>query len=623
MFTVSICLFPAAATATDCSNLPTQFTGNEFPTGNFFSNFDNPCYTIRLGQGAGTNGDYGDSNSRYYKLYFKVDPRYQLILTGTYPNSRYFSVIVYDNHKAISQSLIDADIAPLSAKYINPFLPGNSFAGGQQFAGTIGFGGTPGTFEQGCRTDGFNVSQNSMDATMRHPGMNWNNDAGLYQTYPDFPAHIVDTPEHQNPNTAGILMVRDYLDIAPPGYDTNPHIIVRDMASGCAYPAAYVMNTLQILTTDNSTGNTWLDYQQIQHHQIYQNQYLPKLCFGTNSGNLGWIRGNEFVSAGNVDTGYIGAKQLPAGLPANLAAAGRVLRIRFRMPTTPPTPCTNGCSRSGTEELRYRSLSFQAPGGITLASLADNAFTQDANGYVTLIAGTGAAIPAWVTAANGYTFVDLTAYPAYPQLNALDLRDILPAETFHCAGNIVPYGMSPVTPGGGLMGDYLPVVDYPLASTLPQTAAPLNGGGACAVFPSGTPGVCPNCAVQPSPTIQITSAATYCPSLGCNQFVAQAEPPLMLTGAGFGSFPEGLPFTGTSDYLAVTDQTQGWKAGHSGDTCDAYFQNWTDSSISLTLHVNENGACPLAAGDLITIQVWNPQSQATTIFTTTAAAAGQ
>jgi hypothetical protein len=452
--------------------------------------------------------------------------------------------------------------------------------------------------------------------------MNWNDDAGLYQTYPNFPAHIVDTPDHKNPNTAGIIMIRDYLDITPPSYNTNPHIIVRDMASGCAYPASYAMNTLQILTTDNSVGNTWLDYQQIQHNQIYQNQYLPKLCFGTNSGNLGWTRGNEYVSAGDVSTGYVGAKHLTAGLPANLAAAGRVLRIRFRMPTTPPTPCTNGCSRSGSEELRYRSLSFQAPGGITLVSLADNAFTEDANGYVTLIAGTGASIPAWVTAANGYTFVDLTAYPAYQQLNALDLRDILPAEAFRCAGNIVPYGMSPATPGGGLMGAYLPVVDYPVASNLPQTAAPLNGGGACAAFPSGTPGVWPNCAVQPSPAIQITSAATYCPALGCNQFAVQAEPPLMITGAGFGSFPEGLPFTGDSDYLAVTNQTQGWTAGQSGDPCDASIQNWTDSSISLTLHVNENGACPLAAGDLITIQVRNPQSQATTIFTTTAVDAG-
>src|SRR5450759_2922368 len=38
---------------------------------------------------------------------------------------------------------------------------------------------------------------------------------------------------------------------------------------------------------------------------------------------------------------------------ANLASAGEVIRMRFRLPTTPPTPCTNGCSRSGNEQMRY------------------------------------------------------------------------------------------------------------------------------------------------------------------------------------------------------------------------------------------------------------------------------
>ena len=68
--------------------------------------------------------------------------------------------------------------------------------------------------------------------------------------------------------------------------------------------------------------------------------------------------------------------------------------------------------------MRYMSVSFDIPGGGTLASLPDRCpidpvisctpLIQDQNGYVTLIVGTGAAQPSWVTAANGYTWLDLT-----------------------------------------------------------------------------------------------------------------------------------------------------------------------------------------------------------------------
>jgi hypothetical protein len=616
-----ICVFPNAARATpNCSNLPTQFTGNEFPTGDFFSNFDNSCYTIHLGESNGTNGDYGDMNGRYYKIFFKVDPRYQLIILGAFPNSRYFSLVLYDAHKALSQSLLDENIVPLTSQYINPYLPGKAFANGQQYAGVVGFGGTPGTLETGCMMNGYNVAVNTLDATVRHPGINWNTDAGLFQTYPTFPAHVVDTPQHSNPNTAGILMIRSYMDITPSNYDTNPHIIVRDMASGCAYPAAYALDTLQLVTTDNSIGDGWLDETQIEHHHYYENQYLPELCFGVDTQNqLGWTRGNEYVAAGDVDSGYIGSKSISAGLTTNLAAAGRVLRIRLRMPTTPPTPCTNGCSRSGTEQLRYRSLSFEATGGVTLTSLADNAFTKDPNGYATLIVGTGAAIPPWITAANGYTFLDLTTFAAYQQLTAIDLRDILPASTFNCSGEVVPYRTSVASPAGGLMGDYLPVVDYPIASTLPQTAVPLVGPNSCAVFPSGSPGVSPSCGVLPFAPIQIASATTYCTAPGCgSQFTVQPAPPLVITGSGFGSFPQGLPFVGNSNYLEITDTTQNWSAGFTGNACNVSIDNWDDSSISMLFNVNTNGSCPMAAGDLITIKVWNPQSMAAATFTTSA-----
>src|SRR5437868_6501740 len=98
MLLVSISFFPSIAFSLDCSTLPTQFTGNEFPSGNFFSNFLNSCYTIPFQTGNGQNGQGGDLNSVYNKLFYKVDPRYQIIIVGTFPNSRFFSIAAYDTH---------------------------------------------------------------------------------------------------------------------------------------------------------------------------------------------------------------------------------------------------------------------------------------------------------------------------------------------------------------------------------------------------------------------------------------------------------------------------------------------------------------------------------------------
>jgi hypothetical protein len=324
----------------------------------------------------------------------------------------------------------------------------------------------------------FNVDVNGLDATQRHPGMDWNSDKGFFQAYPNFQDHIVDTPQHTNPNTAGVVMVRAYLDISPTTGHTAPHVIVRDVASGCAYPAAYVQSTLQMLTLSTTTGGPWLDTAQGNAHSFYETTYLPKLCFGTTESQsvLQWTRQQEYVDGASPNAAYMIAN-VPAGLPATLASAGEVLRIRFQIPTTPPTPCTDGCSRSGTEQMRYMSLSFINPGGATIASLADSAFTQDATGNVTLIVGTGTTIPSWITPANGYTYMDLTTLSGYQQLNLLDLRQVIPSGGFNCAGQFVPYRTAAATPAGNnLTGAYMPVVDYPVASSLPPVAAP--GGSA-------------------------------------------------------------------------------------------------------------------------------------------------
>jgi hypothetical protein len=614
---VSVSLFPGTAHAIDCSGLPTQFTGNEFPKGNFFSNFDNSCYLIPFASGSGSQA--GDLNSLYYKIYYKVDPRYQLIILGDFPNTRYFSITVYDAHGAPAQFILDANIVPLTSGFINPYQPGVAFLNGQQYAVPVDFGGTPGTLETGCMMNGVNVDVNAMDATQRHQGMDWNSDPNVFRANPNFGLHIVDTPQHTNPNTAGALIIRNYLDITPKSYQTTPHIIVRDVASGCAYPAAYAMNTLQILASNGTTGNAWLDGAQASLHKQYEYVWLSQLCYAANPQNsLAWERKAEYEQGAIPDGSYV-TVNIPAGLPASLAGEGRVIRFRFRIPSTPPTPCTNGCSRSGSEELRYMSLSFQNPNGITLASLADQAFTQDPNGYVTLIVGTGASIPSWVTAADGYTFLDLTALSGYQQLQSLNFRNILPSGTFNCSGEAVPYHTDEYTPAGGQMGEYLPVADFPNSANLPQVAVPLVQPDNCGVFPNGPAAAAPACGVGTPPPVAISAVTTQCATQGCNQVVAQPQPPMIVVGGGFGAFPNGLPYTGNSNYLEITDTTQNWSAGYAGDLCTVAISGWAGDMIELVPNVNQSGVCPLAAGDQLTVTVWNPQSMVNATFTVTVA----
>jgi sugar lactone lactonase YvrE len=537
-------------------------------------------------------------------MYYKVNPRYQLIILGNFPNARYFAITTNDDHNAFSQYILDADIVPSTSSYINPFLPNTPFVAGQQYIVPINFGGVPGTLETGCMMTGLNVDVNGVDATQRHQGINWNTDAGVFQQLPNFPLHIVDTPEHTNPPLAGSILIRAYL---PEGSQTAPYLIVRDVASGCAYPAAYALQTLQIVTNNGTTGSSWVDNTQYQAHLSYNQNYLPQFCYGTNPQNaLSWSRSAEFGYLDDPPSSYIVAT-LPSGLPATLAAAGAVMRFRLRIPATPPTPCTNGCSRSGNEQIRFMDLSFRDTNGY-LASLADSAFTQDSNGYATLIVGTGATIPSWITPQNGYTFLNLTAVSGYQNPLSLIIRNILPSGTFACPGHAVPYNTTVYTPQGGLMGDYLPVVDYPTAASLPPVASELVGPNACGVFPVGQPAQAPNCGVVPSDPIAITSIPAPTPTESA--VAAQPLPPVTISGDGFGLFPNELPYTGNSNYLQITDLTQAWSAGYTGSPCNVSIGNWTSGRIELVANVNQNGACPLAAGDQLIVSVSNPQTMA-------------
>ena len=152
---------------------------------------------------------------------------------------------------------------------------------------------------------GYNVESNVLDGTQRHPYMNWNFYPTFLKSGNGYPLHEVDTPEHSNPNTAGAIIIRAYLDLSAPGPATLPHVIVRDVASGCAYPAAYVTGTMNVITTNSTTGNTWQNQKQVQIHNTYAN-WQSTDCWGNiKSSKIQWLREDEYMAGSNPDAAYM------------------------------------------------------------------------------------------------------------------------------------------------------------------------------------------------------------------------------------------------------------------------------------------------------------------------------
>lgn len=127
-----------------------------------------------------------------------------------------------------------------------------------------------------------------------------------------------------------------------------------------------------------------------------------------------------------------------------------------------------------------------------------------------------------------------------------------------------------------------------------------------------------------------TSAATTTGAIASiSPISAQANPPVLVAGSGFGTFPQSLPFTRDSPYLRVQDTTQNWDAGYIapknwlGDACTVSISSWSNTAIAFTLNVNSTiggvvptSICSLHPGDTLKITVVNPQTQQSAAATT-------
>jgi hypothetical protein len=486
VFSALLTLSPLAVQAADSTTpatCPTQINTSK----NFIWNFNNSCYAIPLITGNGSS-QAGDPNALYDEIYYQVNKGYQLIVYGIYPNARFLSATVYDSHLAETSSLIDANILPLNSTTINPLLPGATFVPSQWYGIEVSFGGgQPVSVSPGCSLSGSNVTQNIMQAYQIHQGLSWNGWLGPPPLPEGFPAH------QTGANTAGVFMIRKYLDI------DNPPIaevaIVRSLTNGCAITAAQAKQ-LNILSTTQTLTSPWLNQTQINDHQEFTTGIQPSWCFPADPLNqLAWQRSTDYIALNDNYAGYMNAP-LSASQISGLLQGQNYLRLRFQMPTTPNTPCSTGnCSLTGLEQIRYWSLDFEGPenniaGTTTLHSVADTQLVQDSQGNVTMIIGFGAPQPPYATAANKYTWVDLSGVANLSTITGLRIRNLLQNVNFGCSTLNIPYQTSEYNPLGGYIGNYVPTADFPTLSQIPQTPTPVSRANTCALIPIQLPLSC-------------------------------------------------------------------------------------------------------------------------------------
>ncbi len=107
---------------------------------------------------------------------------------------------------------------------------------------------------------------------------------------------------------------------------------------------------------------------------------------------------------------------------------------------------------------------------------------------------------AWTV--NGYNVMNLSNFtghgggPAFSTGYPLTMviRNTLPGNGFACSGFSVPYFTAEYTTGGGMMGPYVPLVDYVdpndttiLPHSAPSSTSGLPSAGACGLLPAKVP----------------------------------------------------------------------------------------------------------------------------------------
>lgn len=453
------------------------------PALSFTANFDNPCYALPF-VGSSGSGSGGDSNATYTQVFYQVNPAYELVVLGTFPNARFMSASLNDSHLTVIGTRNDYQFPPLFSTMSNPYVKGAMYKPGQMYGFLVTFGG--GSIKNvaaGCSSSGATIGETSFDATQIHQGMSWNGAT-------DLPAGF---PVHQTgANPGGTIMIREYMSFST---EPAPVVIVRQISNGCAVPLSQAVSMNLISNTQNLSTSTWINQSQIlAHHEYFSTSTLsPTECYPYDPNNqVAWVRSPDWVGRNNLAAAYA-STVLPTNILQSLLAGQTFIRIQFPLPTTPSIPCANAqCSLTGNEQTRYFSIEFSnvvlstpssAGTTTTYATLNDTNLVKDPNANVTLIVGLGGTPPSSVNAGNYYTYLDLTKVPGYQKFNSILVRNLLNNATFNCSTFNVPNYTMEYNPVGGFMGNFVPTVDFPTFNQLTGVPVPPIRPDTCGVAP--------------------------------------------------------------------------------------------------------------------------------------------
>ncbi len=464
-------------------------------TAPYLKNFNQPHYLVPVREVDGSVLG-GDLNTTYYEINTFLAPNKELLIVGEFPRSRYFSVVLYDDHGAIIGSMDDADIEPLVPGQENPFRPGGPH--GQEdalYALTVRLDDAPLATNplDICSFGIADVHVNVLDGRSRHTAHSFYSceQSGFSASVPNFGEVVHDDSPDNGAISIYLRQILSKGEAPDSNFDlTKPLVWLRESSSGCPIQMAPV--------GESPDPNDWyhpirvVNILQIAAHGFHELELGFTTPYGIDPGHP---VGNPPVQIPNgiVWTGaqeYL-LKQLPyryvtGVVPANLylphpnLAAwlndeDRVMVMAVRMPTV---PCAGfpDCPLVGDEELRYYGLSLvENATRTTFATLSDEDIVTDANGYAQIVVSFGTPLPAHVNAANGYTVLELDP----SNFDRVDIRNLVPSATFGCSTANVPFRTAEHHPNGGYMGEYVPYVGYPPAANLPPTADPIVQVGSC------------------------------------------------------------------------------------------------------------------------------------------------
>ena len=87
---------------------------------------------------------------------------------------------------------------------------------------------------------------------------------------------------------------------------------------------------------------------------------------------------------------------------------------------------------------------------------------------------------------------------------------------------------------------------------------------------------------------------------------------MVITGQGFGSAPQSMPYAGDTSAFLFYDQTQNWSGGNTGNAVTVNYSSWSSSQIVIAgFAANYGGGWVDHGGDSVQLTVWNHGQKAT------------